>query len=495
MNRNTRSARGKWLLGLAIAAVMSTGAAEPPRKAGDEIRLEPRDVSAGEKVTPLQQHSLTHLANRYRHSLFLVLSKEESGTAFLISRHPPLLATAAHVADAVKKEGGMVILNETQHTTLIKRIYLHPHAHGQDGKIRIYGPDVAVLEVENLPLATGEPLPLASPARLHDIVAQRVATLGFPFYTGRRLRPVAAIFEGTVARLLDFKQEATAPLAQRWLVETTLQQMPQQSGSPVFLEDGSVMGISHASMRANLVARESREKRGILIPVSVPYAVRVDALWELLVDANLARFVQGKPEGLVRIHTPVAVAPLATAKISPQELLSSAAQPGKSTTSAKTLAGWWDLRRKSGGSEVEAAGLTIEKTGRLPDGGLGFLGQYWYYRWDGSAGKYILASYPVQGLVSLTEQKVAFKVNRGGRLIVRYRPSIPLSTPWVSITIPGRVKYSWAGEPPLMFTGRIDLSKRRMWGRWSAYIDNERPGPFTEEWEAKWLSETTEPQR
>lgn len=241
---------------------------------------------------------------KYGRSVFLVVANGQGGTGFLIATDPPLVATAAHVLVGVQPRAIVVYMNETGSPSAVRAVHIHRAFGGRtNGEIEIYSPDVALLQIAGVPVDLGPPLPLASPTTAQGVRAHSVASLGFPFYSTAdfgRNPPEATMQVGVISRLLDFNRGARSPLGTRWIFEHSLENLPGHSGAPLLLPSGEVVGIRHCFRTVKTTAGNQT------VSTTIPYAVRVDALWELLEDLGLARAVQGSPDGLVRLHAKAA---------------------------------------------------------------------------------------------------------------------------------------------------------------------------------------------
>ena len=184
--------------------------------------------------------------------------------------------------------------NGTTSTYTVDKVWYHPgviRRHDQSLMIRCQDPthgevafvcqDVAVLHIVDGPELPAE-FPMATPSELDDLIAQPVATLGFPGSDTRcwpepAEKPQASFRDGVVNRL--------APLCGSDGRECKLQQHVQHSipswfgssGGPIFLASGHVVAID----------TESGQLRRNDRTANVNFGVRIDCIWELLAYHNL----------------------------------------------------------------------------------------------------------------------------------------------------------------------------------------------------------------
>ena len=214
-------------------------------------------------------------------------------TAFVISAPNRLLATNAHVADEFYEQGTMVACaNGTGVRYTVDRVWYHPgvvRVHDQSlalrcqdpshGEVLTGCPDVAVLH-----LAEGADLPpeltLASREELNELIAQPVATLGFPGCDQRTWpaageKPQASFREGTVNRLNPLKETDNRDSRDPRMVEHSIFSWFGASGAPIFLPNGHVVAI-HFGRNPDLGLSQD-----------LAFGIRADCLWELLAYHNL----------------------------------------------------------------------------------------------------------------------------------------------------------------------------------------------------------------
>lgn len=244
---------------------------------------------------------------RHRRSVFLIRTGTTSGTAFLIAENPPLLATAAHVVAGARPADIVLTLNESAQSVRASASHLHPAYQPARNWDDPFTPDVALIECISLPRDHGPPFPLLSPRAASGLPGKWVASLGYPFFAIALANgpSTARATVGAVSQLLDDARGTGGEPARRWIIEHGIRALPGQSGSPLFLPSGEVVGIMQA-FREFTATRQDAEIRE-----RVSYAVRVDAVWELLEDLKLTDAVRGSPEGLSRLHAASSARPAA----------------------------------------------------------------------------------------------------------------------------------------------------------------------------------------
>ncbi len=258
-----------------------------------------RFVAAADKamVKPEAEARLTEVATKFSSGVLLVGHPDRgNGTAFVISKKHRLAATAAHVADLYQGPGTMyAVINGTDVAYRVARVWYHPSlrrridegltvrsADPVDGPVDVPGPDVALLQLE-----PGLPLPeewsLSGPDLLKGIKDQPIALLGYPGYGQWPTRghpAIATIHPGVVKVEEPFSLEEGVHDTRKQVIEHTAATPEGSSGSPVFSDDGRVVGI-HNILKL-------RKPGGV---GEAGMSVRVDALWELLVYHKLDHLI------------------------------------------------------------------------------------------------------------------------------------------------------------------------------------------------------------
>jgi tetratricopeptide (TPR) repeat protein len=238
-------------------------------------------------------HDCVH---QYGQAVMLVGNPEHcQGTAFVISSKHRLLATNAHVADSLYREGAMVArCNGTTATYTVDRVWYHPgviRRHDQSlmircqdpshGDVAFACPDVAVLHIADGPELPAE-FPMATPSELNDLIAQPVAMLGFPCCDTTRWpeaaeKPQASFREGAVTRVAPLRGSDNRECRQQQHVQHSISSWFGASGSPIFVPSGHVVAID----------TEGGQFRRSDRTTDVAFGVRIDCLWELLAYHNL----------------------------------------------------------------------------------------------------------------------------------------------------------------------------------------------------------------
>lgn len=220
------------------------------------------------------------------------------GTGFVISKKHRLVATNAHVADILHKQGELfVIANGSRSLYSVEKVWYHPGVLRKldnpgarlirsmnpfAGDVQPSCPDVAVLQLED----DGTELPreflLANEKDLKQLFASPVAMIGFPGHDTSQWpklgqKPAASYLAGVVSRISDFQLNGDVANHQLQFVQHTMSSWGGFSGSPIVLTNGRVAAI-HNSVR--YVSHGKHVK-------SIPHGIRIDCLWELLVHHQL----------------------------------------------------------------------------------------------------------------------------------------------------------------------------------------------------------------
>ena len=217
------------------------------------------------------------------------------GTGFVVSREHRLVATNAHVADIEYQAGNLLAIpNGSSQVFRVDEVWYHPGLirQNQDGQqfrtadpaigdVFSRSPDVAVLHIagnEELP----EALALAHPDEIADLFAASIAMIGFPghdtvHWPGIGEKAQATYREGVIARVTDFDNDANADPRDTQFLQHTMANWFGFSGSPMFLANGRVAALNNSA--------HSFRKGGLA--VTIPFGIRVDCLWELLVFHQL----------------------------------------------------------------------------------------------------------------------------------------------------------------------------------------------------------------
>ena len=285
-------------LGTILSVVLSAACIQAADPIAESLGLTPENRSLPLWTKPAESESEA-LSTRARsiHTSILIVGTASHGygTAFVISKEHRLLATNAHVADIRHKAGRMLAIpNRSSHVFEIDEVWYHPgvvrknkaglmfrSADPAVGDVHPVSPDVAVLHVAGVDELPSE-IPLAEPDEIWDAFAKPVAMIGFPghdtvSWPGVGDNVQASYRSGVVARATDFFNDADAELRDRQRVQHTMQSWGGFSGSPLFLPNGSVLGLHNSG------ATISRGRR----TANLQYGVRIDCLWELLAHHKL----------------------------------------------------------------------------------------------------------------------------------------------------------------------------------------------------------------
>jgi S1-C subfamily serine protease len=191
-----------------------------------------------------------------------------TGTAFAVDRARALLATNAHVVESLRTAPGgtptgprpVAILSDHDASAPLGRVWIHPE--WRKGSVAY---DVALVEMSGLPAIA--PLPLGDSRSVERLRrGAPLATFGFPAVATDPMRP-----RGRVA--VDVVGDVRLPY-----IEVGLMIAPGTSGSPVFDETGSVVGIVVGGDFVSADDGRGRRPSG----TGVNWVIAVTALRELL---------------------------------------------------------------------------------------------------------------------------------------------------------------------------------------------------------------------
>ena len=191
-----------------------------------------------------------------------------TATAFAVAREGALLATNAHVAEALRRGTNpsatdvrpVAIMSDRDTAVPLGRIWVHPK--WRTGSM---AHDVALVELAGHPPVT--PLPLGDSRSVERLRrGAPLATFGFPAISTDPLRP-----RGRLA--VDVVGDVRLPY-----VEIGLMIAPGTSGSPVFDETGTVVGMVVGGDFVSATDGRGRQPSG----TGVNWVIAVTALRELL---------------------------------------------------------------------------------------------------------------------------------------------------------------------------------------------------------------------
>ena len=248
---------------------------------------------------PEQTRALDAAARRLAPALMYVgHPKGDSGTAFVISRKHRLLATNAHVAQIMSEAGGLLAFrNGSRVPCVVERVWYHPdyaRARREGVSARAGGrwarylgalsPDLAVLQLAEGCTTLQAECALARDVRAIGLPSMPVGKLGFSGPWPAEGRPMEAAFKtGAVSLVTDFA--VLGGPAPRWkMVDFNAPAGEGDSGGPIFMKDGRVIGVYAWSRR-----REGPEEKG---SAASSAGILVDALWELLDHYGLTTLVE-----------------------------------------------------------------------------------------------------------------------------------------------------------------------------------------------------------
>jgi hypothetical protein len=187
-------------------------------------------------LTDRRSPDFERVATDIARSVYLVAAdtgagRQIIGTAFVVA--PGLLATNAHVAQALDvspsqtSRRALVIRGDSGETNDVTAV--HMSSAWREGSI---ADDVAILRVINL-AADAPPLRLADTPRLQSLArGVPLATFGFPAMSTDPLRPRGRLSTDVLGDVRDGRYLAVG-----------LRIAPGTSGSPIFLRDGTVVGL------------------------------------------------------------------------------------------------------------------------------------------------------------------------------------------------------------------------------------------------------------
>ncbi len=246
------------------------------------------------RVTPQEWERLHDAGRTYEGGLFLlVLNGAPAGTGFCISTKHRLLVTAGHNF----QKGLRAVNASTGRSYAVQTGWVHekflrqnakgqwvPHLAAPTGTAHTRSADIAILQLAFRGPAIPRAFPLVRPDHGELFPGRAIAVLGFPgLWQLLRLNPGdmprRAVSCGVIAQTFPLFQMDTTTAAPSWVLQHAAPTWPGHSGSPIILEDGSVVGVTNA-------AQSLMHGRGPTDSHMAFYGIAVDAIWDLLSTAQ-----------------------------------------------------------------------------------------------------------------------------------------------------------------------------------------------------------------
>ncbi|NRA37391.1 MAG: FHA domain-containing protein [Planctomycetes bacterium] len=263
-------------------------------------QLESKVIQAQNSRQQQQAASWSSLYKSYKHSIFLIIARNPKtkrvglGTAFLIDSQNSIgtLATNAHVIDMILRMPQVYIFqNESGKACTMSAYAKHPRFTTSNS------PDVGLLRITSaeITLSNTTVLPLADKNIIHNTsVGSHLGTIGFPGELQKQYlknieensKPitgaVATFKEGWLGRLTDYDGQQSN---RNTLIQHSASLSGGTSGSPMFNENGIVIGMSSSSMTSTFQLGKVRSK-AVLSAAEIAYAIRIDELHWLIENAK-----------------------------------------------------------------------------------------------------------------------------------------------------------------------------------------------------------------
>ena len=275
------------LLQAGMAAVIwgCAGLLSSAGRGKEQLRTIPREQAAADKTELARQEKRERTSKEDQQLransktlrpgvvLFGVVIKADGGphyhplaSGFVVSKRHRLVATAAHVADNLSKEGQLfAFIDGTSQTYSVKRAWYHPALKREldkglyvrsddprDGEIAIgRGPDVAVVQLSELGPELPLELDLAESAECEGLEGKRAGLLGYPGNRTVQWPPGAQAPTATFVSCTILRRTEDAPaqgksdsnLDRRYLW-FDIDGYVGRSGCPIFLVNGHVVGVA-----------------------------------------------------------------------------------------------------------------------------------------------------------------------------------------------------------------------------------------------------------
>ncbi len=224
----------------------------------------------------------------------------QRGMGFVVSTKQRLVVTAAHVADLSQEIAPMLaVVAGTRRSYPVERAWYHPRTvrrlddrfyvrsmDPRDGEVETAGPDIAVLQLGREGPELPVELSVAGLEELEKLEGQAAGLLGCPESMDDRPLTLGGTpglrFAGSVIGKMNcFIGSEVNSEEQRQELAYDAERGPGLSGSPIFLQNGHIVGIHRG---ANLDTSEGSYNK---------YGLRIDCLRELLVYHKLAIAING----------------------------------------------------------------------------------------------------------------------------------------------------------------------------------------------------------
>jgi S1-C subfamily serine protease len=233
------------------------------RAASPAAAVPATDAAGGAGAIPAPKPSAKEIVERNKDAIYLLGAEllgrgEGFCTGFALT--PRILATNAHCVKEMQKvwqalgDGQGVFAYQNEHPGVKFRVLfaLMDPAYKEDDSDAIY-PDIGLAVIDG---RADRQVRLASKARAAQLrTGDHIYLLGFPGALNSAESPVATLTTGIVERLTDLSQRLASPETSVLLQHSAFT-TKGTSGSPLFGEDGEVIGINTGYYRG-----ESEQQR------------------------------------------------------------------------------------------------------------------------------------------------------------------------------------------------------------------------------------------